>query len=304
MQPGPDYLSNRYAVLEEDLPGLSGEKERNSSAEISTQQQCCQQLSSMIMELFSKEAILTSQSLALLLDKINAIDVKNKTLTLEKPTLDVLPFNKKQELSSYLGPSSQDCNKRREIKVGSTPKLTSKDIKRTEKLTQDGMNKTHSLLASHDPNPHIRPRDEHLEAEEPHRQMPINCQEGAIYETELDLRSHQVISMPSGAPIKVKSLALELREAEAEQARTQQCQLIPMDRMSKEAEGKLILPITSVKGAQVPHHKAKTSADIQVHQDDEGAPLGLFHQEEMLDNSIEESFLPCLQILHFKSNRL
>ncbi|KAL8203149.1 UNVERIFIED_CONTAM: hypothetical protein K2H54_042107 [Gekko kuhli] len=190
MQPGPVYLSNRYAVLEEDLLGLSGEKERNSSAEISTQQQCCQQLSSMIMELFSKEAILISQSLALLLDKINAIDVK----------------------------------------------------------------------------------------------------EGAIYETELDLRSHQVISMPSGAPIKVKSLALELREAEAEQARTQQCQLIPMDGMSKEAEGKLILPITSVKGAQVPHHKAKTSADIQVHQDDEGAPLGSFHQEEMLDNSIEEEF--------------
>ncbi|KAL8203656.1 UNVERIFIED_CONTAM: hypothetical protein K2H54_058955 [Gekko kuhli] len=133
MQPGPVYLSNRYAVLEEDLPGLSGEKERNSSAEISTQQQCCQQLSSMIMELFSKEAILTSQPLALLPDKINAIDVK-------------------------------------------------------------------------------------------------------------------------------------------------------------EAEGKLILPIISVKGAQVPHHKAKTSADILVHQDDEGAPLGSFHQEEMLDNSIEEEF--------------
>ncbi|KAL8184361.1 UNVERIFIED_CONTAM: hypothetical protein K2H54_015182 [Gekko kuhli] len=244
------------------------------------------------MELFSKEAILTSQSLALLLDKINAIDVKNKTLTLEKPKgkLDVLPFNKKQGLSSDLGPGSQDCNKRREIKLGSTPKLPSRVIKYPEKLTQDGMNKTHSLLASHNSNPHIRPRDEHSEAEEPHRWIPINCQEGAIYETELDLRSHQVISMPSEAPIKVKSLALELREAEAEQTRAQQFQLIPMDGMSKEMEGKMILPIPSVKGAQVPHNIAKTSSDILLHQGDEGAPLVSLHQEEMLDNSIEEEF--------------
>ncbi|KAL8221060.1 UNVERIFIED_CONTAM: hypothetical protein K2H54_058106 [Gekko kuhli] len=89
MQPGPVFLSNRYAVLEEDLPSLSGAKERNSLAEISTQQQCCQQLSFMIMELFSKEAILTSQSLALLLDKINAIDVKTLPAPQLLPPIDV-----------------------------------------------------------------------------------------------------------------------------------------------------------------------------------------------------------------------
>ncbi|KAL8220808.1 UNVERIFIED_CONTAM: hypothetical protein K2H54_055160 [Gekko kuhli] len=183
-QPGAVQLSNKYAVLAENLQTAPCEEEEKSLAEISMQQQCCQQLLSTIMELFSKEAILTSQSLALLLV-----------------------------------------------------------VKEWE---------THG-----------------------------------IQEIELDLRSHQVITMSSGAPIEVKSLALELKEAEADQARVQQFQSIAREVKPKEAERKLSWP---VKEAQVPQNTNKRSTELQFYQGGERALLASSLQEEMLDNSTEEEF--------------
>ncbi|KAL8220814.1 UNVERIFIED_CONTAM: hypothetical protein K2H54_055195 [Gekko kuhli] len=76
-------LTNRFAVLEEDCTVLPGEEEtianspRNESPQNSTSlSPCCQQLTATFMELLSKEAILTSQTMTMLLNKIKAIDDK------------------------------------------------------------------------------------------------------------------------------------------------------------------------------------------------------------------------------------
>ncbi|KAL8190135.1 UNVERIFIED_CONTAM: hypothetical protein K2H54_041356, partial [Gekko kuhli] len=154
--------------------------------------------------------------------------------------------------------------------------------------TQDGLEKTYALPVSHDSNTHIRPQDEYLVAEVPHRQKPINCQKWVTHEMDLDLRSHQVVTMSLGAPTNAKSLALELWEAEVEQARAQQSQSIFMDGMSKEAEGSLILPTSSANWEQLPHSMDKRRPEILVQQGPEGDPLVPPHQGGMLDNSIED----------------
>ncbi|KAL8172597.1 UNVERIFIED_CONTAM: hypothetical protein K2H54_001269 [Gekko kuhli] len=76
-------LTNRFAVLEEDCTVLPGEEEtianspRNESPQNSTSlSPCCQQLTATFMELLSKEAILTSQTMTILLNKIKAIEDK------------------------------------------------------------------------------------------------------------------------------------------------------------------------------------------------------------------------------------
>ncbi|KAL8181281.1 UNVERIFIED_CONTAM: hypothetical protein K2H54_051935 [Gekko kuhli] len=301
-QSGAIHLSNRYAVLEADSQVLPGEEDRNILAETNKQQHCCQLLPTLIMELFSKEAVLTSQSLAILFEKINAISVKVNSLeevvknfVVSRPTgekskgkLDASPPNKKQGLRSVPEPSSLECNKRRKIKPETTPKLSPCNNKHTEMGTQDGLEKTYALPVSHDSNSHIRPQDEYLVAEVPHRQKPINCQKWVTHEMDLDLRSHQVVTMSLGAPTNAKSLALELWEAEVEQARAQQSQSIFMDGMSKEAEGSLILPTSSADWEQLPHSMDKRRPEILVQQGAEGDPLVPPHQGGMLDNSIED----------------
>ncbi|KAL8220234.1 UNVERIFIED_CONTAM: hypothetical protein K2H54_041118 [Gekko kuhli] len=216
--------------------------------------------------------------------------LRPKTLILEKSKgkLDASPPNKKQGLRSVPEPSSLECNKRREIKPGTTPKLSPCNNKHTEMGTQDGLEKTYALPVSHDSNSHIRPQDEYLVAEVPHRQKPINCQKWVTHEMDLDLRSHQVVTMSLGAPTNAKSLALELWEAEVEQARAQQSQSIFMDGMSKEAEGSLILPTSSANWEQLPHSMDKRRPEILVQQGAEGDPLVPPHQGGMLDNSIED----------------
>ncbi|KAL8172659.1 UNVERIFIED_CONTAM: hypothetical protein K2H54_005549 [Gekko kuhli] len=81
-------ITNRYAALESDSTVFPGDEERafgqgqgNVSMEPnpSPNSHCCQQLSVM-MEIFSKGAILTSQTLALLLDKIKVIDTEVNAL--------------------------------------------------------------------------------------------------------------------------------------------------------------------------------------------------------------------------------
>ncbi|KAL8163137.1 UNVERIFIED_CONTAM: hypothetical protein K2H54_011141 [Gekko kuhli] len=314
-QPGAVQLSNKYAVLAENLQTAPCEEEEKSLAEISMQQQCCQQLLSTIMELFSKEAILTSQSLALLLDKINNIVVKvssleeavnnlielspggSKDKTVAKPVQTkglvaeesmgkrrAFSPNKNRVLSRVFEPGLQGHIQRREMKPGQSPKILQREADYTEKFPQSMEAMSHKL------NSTIRQQEEHLEAEIPLRLLSPNCQEWethGIQEIELDLRSHQVITMSSGAPIEVKSLALELKEAEADQARVQQFQSIAREVKPKEAERKLSWP---VKEAQVPQNTNKRSTELQFYQGGERALLASSLQEEMLDNSTEEEF--------------
>ncbi|KAL8186618.1 UNVERIFIED_CONTAM: hypothetical protein K2H54_001235 [Gekko kuhli] len=242
---GAVHLSNRYAVLDSQI--LLGEEEQNALAETNVQQHCCQQLPTIIMELFSKEAILTSHSLAILFDKINDIDAKDGS-----------------------GLWTEDWI-----------------------ILQDNC----LFKCEGDPNPHTNTRDEYLEAEGPHRQKPTNCQKGATHEIELDLRSHQVISMPSGAPTNVKSLAFELWEAEVDRVRAQQSQLILMDGMPMETEGNLILPTSLENGEQLPHSITKRRPDTLIQQGAEGVPLVPLHQEGMLDNSIEDTLFTIFEDL-------
>lgn len=85
-------LTNRYAVLDSDTLVLPGEEEGNKPPlETNPQLHCCQQLPAMLMELFSKEAILTSRSMAMLLEKIKDIDSKVNTLKEEFNNIATMP---------------------------------------------------------------------------------------------------------------------------------------------------------------------------------------------------------------------
>lgn len=76
-------LTNRFAVLAEDTIVLPGEEEaitdslgKEPPPDSIPQSPCCQQLAATFMELLLKEAILTSHTMAMLLDKFKSIDDK------------------------------------------------------------------------------------------------------------------------------------------------------------------------------------------------------------------------------------
>lgn len=424
-------FTNRYAVLDSETSILPGEEERNAPLETSPLLHCCQQLPAMLMELFSKEAILTSRSMAMLLDKIKDIDLKvntlkedfnnfvtmpglirdrdkrdaepiriNKTadgdllpaeevsgkhlefnsLILQKNCLAVsfnsqtdfhrwrnfkmitlslsqllncsysevllrsyhrlprfgafsrivLQFkndniparmmslqnlfyykfgiwvtrvfknntcvplcpktllfrkpneglgdtsgNKMLSSSRVLKPDSQICHTNQAKNPRMAPKPLRLDFDHKKKVTQvdtQGHPLPENDVYNDVYNPDVRSQDKTLEVDVSYGRKPIFCQKGVALETDLDLRSHQVISTIPGSPSNKKSLAIELLEAE--QALVHRSSLPPSDEIHMEVVETAVQPSIIVPVAQ---------------QGAERAPASPPQPRGNLENSIEDT---------------
>ncbi|KAL8220854.1 UNVERIFIED_CONTAM: hypothetical protein K2H54_055645 [Gekko kuhli] len=235
---------------------------------------CCQQLSDML-EIFSKGALLTSQTLALLLDRIKVMDAESGlqqlSSTAESPTqIDPNCGNVELRTGSRMTSGNNIyCGMRDQpLHHGNRPPAE-KEALGPFTLPPAGSDKPEARVG----------------------RSPLKYQPKANFEMDLDMRSHWIASIDLKAPTNNKSLAEELKEADY--VLTPQYLASAQNGSFMDLEESSSLPSSLVykKRGVVPACSRKNGLLFHAQEDPDGSLLTPTQVGGKLDNSIEDSLL-------------